>query len=84
MDSITASPAWQALVAGANDGPIDLRAAFDADPERASRLTITAGDLMVDLSKHLVDSATLERLVAVAEAAELPRRIEAMFGTGPL
>ncbi len=80
MDSITASPAWQALVAEAKDGPIDLRAAFDADPERAARLTTTAGDLTVDLSKHLVDAVTVDRLVAVAEAAGLPQQIEAMFG----
>jgi glucose-6-phosphate isomerase len=79
VDSITASPAWQELVAEADDGPIDLRAAFDGDPDRAARLTLTAGDLWVDLSKHLVDGEIIDRLVAVAAAAGLPDRIAAMF-----
>ncbi len=79
MDSITGSAAWKALVAEASSGPIDLRIAFASDPDRASRLTMTAGDLTVDLSKHLVDAITIERLVAVAEAAGLPQRIAAMF-----
>jgi glucose-6-phosphate isomerase len=79
LDSITASPDWQALVAGSENGVIDLRTAFNDDPDRAPRMTMMAGDLTVDLSKHLVDAATMDRLVAVAEAAGLPNRIAAMF-----
>jgi glucose-6-phosphate isomerase len=58
---------------------LDLRAMFAADPDRATNLTFSVGDLVVDLSKHLVDANVLGQLVALAEAAQLPERIEAMF-----
>ncbi|QTH60522.1 glucose-6-phosphate isomerase [Corynebacterium hindlerae] len=57
----------------------NLRELFDADPQRATRLTFDAAGLHVDLSKNLVDSAVIDRLVAVAEAADLKGRTEAMF-----
>ena len=57
----------------------DLRKLFTSDPERAEKLAFEAGDLYVDLSKHLVDDGVLEALVAVAEAAGLRERIEDMF-----
>lgn len=56
-----------------------LRELFAADPARAEKLTFDAAGLRVDLSKNLVDSEVLERLVAVAEAAELKARTEDMF-----
>ena len=80
MESIVSSPAWQELEAlGRRDPAIDLRAAFAADPERAERLTFAAGDLVVDLSKHLIDYEVVDALVSVAEAAGLEQRIGAMF-----
>jgi glucose-6-phosphate isomerase len=80
MKSITSSMEWQALVAHHRaQGSVDLRAAFAADRGRAERLTFTVGDLVVDLSKHLVTDATVAHLLAVAEAAGLPSRIGAMF-----
>lgn len=57
----------------------NLRELFDADPQRASKLTFDAAGLHVDLSKNLVDSTVIDRLVAVAEAADLKGRTEAMF-----
>jgi glucose-6-phosphate isomerase len=70
---------WADLHAHRGRVDLDLRSLFAADEGRASRLTFTAGDLIVDLSKHLIDTRTLELLVAVAEASELPARIAAMF-----
>ena len=78
MTPITETAEWEALVAhGA--APPDLRAEFAVDPGRAGRLTLEAGDLLADLSKHLVTDRTLELLVAVARRAGLDGRIEAMF-----
>ena len=37
----------------------DLRGWFAADPGRAERMTLTAGDLRVDLSKNLVTDDVL-------------------------
>ena len=85
MDSIVSSPAWQDLQAlGRRDPAIDLRVAFAADRERAERLTFPLGDLVVDLSKHLIDHEVVEALIYVAEVAGLRRRIEAMFAGSPI
>jgi glucose-6-phosphate isomerase len=76
---------WAALERLRDDrGDIDLRRAFAADPERAARLTFTAGDLLVDLSKHLVDGEIVSALVAAARHAGLPERIEEMFAGAPI
>ncbi|HSR15335.1 MAG TPA: glucose-6-phosphate isomerase, partial [Gemmatimonadales bacterium] len=58
---------------------LDLRTLFTSDPDRADRLTIEAGDLVADLSKHLVDDAVLEALLALAGRAGLAGQVEAMF-----
>jgi glucose-6-phosphate isomerase len=79
MSDITASAEWNALGDLAT-GDMDLRHLFDADSQRAKRLTFTAADLIADLSKHLVTSEVTEGLVALAQQAGLPERIEAMFG----
>ena len=85
MESIVSSPAWQELEAlGRRDPAIDLRAAFAADPERAERLTFAAGDLVVDLSKHLIDYEVVDALISVALAAGLEERIGAMFAGDPI
>jgi glucose-6-phosphate isomerase len=79
VESITSTDAWHALVAEGARGPLDLRAAFAADPGRAGRLSFDVGDLHADLSKHLITDEILAALVAVAHAAGLRDRIEAMF-----
>ncbi len=58
----------------------DLRAAFAANGKRAEELTFRAGDLIVDLSKHLVDTEIVKGLVGLAESAGLRSRIDSMFG----
>jgi glucose-6-phosphate isomerase len=78
VERITQTPEWAALVA-AGAHPVDLRSQFATDPGRAARLTVPAGDLTADLSKHLVSDDTLALLVAVARRAGLAGRIEAMF-----
>lgn len=80
MDPVTTTPQWQALRSHHEDlGAIDLRTAFASDAERANRFTYAAGDLVVDLSKHLITPETLELLVAVGERAGLRERTAAMF-----
>ncbi|MEV3925205.1 glucose-6-phosphate isomerase [Actinomadura coerulea] len=81
MADITESPEWtalaehQAAIAGRH-----LRELFAEDPGRAERMTVTAGDLFLDYSKHRVTGETLTLLAALAERAGLSARIEAMFG----
>ncbi|MFE9099650.1 glucose-6-phosphate isomerase [Actinomadura geliboluensis] len=80
MADITESPEWSALaehhaaLAGRH-----LRDLFADDPGRVDRMTVTAGDLHLDYSKHRATSETVGLLVALAERAGLRARIEAMF-----
>jgi glucose-6-phosphate isomerase len=77
---ITSTTAWQHLTALEHRGrSLDLRELFTSDPGRAGRLTFEAGDLHVDLSKHLVDDEIVDALIAVAEAVGLQERVEDMF-----
>ena len=56
-----------------------LRGLFADDPHRAERLSAEAGELFLDYSKHIVTDETIGMLVALAEAAGLRERIDAMF-----
>ena len=60
-------------------GEVSLRELFAADPDRGRRLSVTAGDLHVDLSKNLVTGEILAALTDLAHAARLPARRAAMF-----
>lgn len=57
----------------------NLRELFASDPDRASRFTFDAAGLHVDLSKNLINEDTVDKLVALAEAAGLKEKTEAMF-----
>src|SRR6185436_6563430 len=74
---ITATPEWAALLAAPQ--PAHLRDLFDADPGRAERYLLQAADLRIDFSKNLIDDAILDALVAVAAAAGVEARRDAMF-----
>lgn len=75
----TTTPAWETLTALKENLAPDLRAWFAADPERATRLAFTAGDLYVDLSKNLVTDEVLLALTELADQVGLAERLEAMF-----
>ncbi|HEU5037497.1 MAG TPA: glucose-6-phosphate isomerase [Nocardioides sp.] len=57
----------------------DLRAWFAADPGRVERLTFTAADLYVDLSKSLVDDRILSALLDLAREVGVEQRRDAML-----
>jgi glucose-6-phosphate isomerase len=78
---IDQTAAWQDLLHHhlREMGEAGLRRLFDEDPARGEDLTLAVGDLFVDYSKHLVTRKTLRLLVALAEAAGLRARIDAMF-----
>src|ERR1700750_448836 len=77
---ITATEEWSALAEhyGAI-ADLHLRTLFDDDPGRADALTASGADLVLDYSKHRITRDTLPLLAAVARAAGLPERTEAMF-----
>ncbi len=77
---ITTTPSWHALLDAAEQQPLlHLRQLFAADPGRAPRFSVDAVDLRADYSKQRIDTATMARLIAVAKAADVEARREAMF-----
>ncbi|TSD99686.1 glucose-6-phosphate isomerase [Skermania sp. ID1734] len=77
---ITQTTAWQAVARNHDDiSATTLRELFDADPKRGSELTVNAGDLYIDYSKHRVTRETLGLLVELARAAGVAERRDAMF-----
>jgi len=74
------TPAWKALQAHAQTfAGFDLRDAFRADAQRASRLSQSAPHLFADLSKNHTDAATEALLLALAEQTGLAGHRDAMF-----
>src|SRR6476469_7329991 len=78
--TVTALPAWKAL--SAHFQKIDrlhLRELFARDPKRGERLTVEAAGLYLDYSKNRITDETVRLLLALAQAAGLRARIDAMF-----
>ncbi len=75
----TSTRAWARLQELADGFSPDLRGWFESDAGRVERLTRTAADLHVDLSKALVDADVLEALLALAEEVGVTRRRDAML-----
>src|SRR3954453_15137509 len=82
MDDIATSGAWADLLDVPR--PPHLRELFAGDPGRAARYLIEVGDLRIDYSKQRVDDAVLGALQAVAEAAGVTARRDAMFAGDPI
>jgi glucose-6-phosphate isomerase len=78
--AIRGTAEWQALSAHAEEvGGVHLRDFFAADRGRTARMTLQAGDLVVDYSKHRVSGETIRLLLALAERAGVTARRDAMF-----
>ncbi|KIQ15959.1 glucose-6-phosphate isomerase [Rhodococcus sp. MEB064] len=77
---ITRTEAWSKLEAHHRTvADRHLRQFFADDPSRGTELTVTAGDLYIDYSKHRVERETLELLLDLARAADVTGRRYAMF-----
>ncbi len=73
-------PEWGALAAHhAESTGTHLRDLFAADPGRAERLTVRAGDLHIDYSRNLVTDETLRLLRELARATDVAGLRDAMF-----
>ncbi|HHU67539.1 glucose-6-phosphate isomerase [Corynebacterium sp.] len=80
MADITTSAEWKNLESEfERTQGRTLRELFAQDPQRAEKLTFDAAGLHVDLSKNLLDDATLAALIALAKEAQLTEAIEKMF-----
>jgi len=80
MFDLTNSPEWSALSKHFEEvGERHLRQLFADDPDRGTRLSAGAGDLVLDYSKHRITEETLPLLVDLARAAGVEGRRDAMF-----
>ncbi len=80
MFDLTSSPEWLALSKHFDEvGYRHLRQLFADEPDRATRLSAGAGDLVLDYSKHRITEATLPLLIDLALAAGVETRRDAMF-----
>jgi len=78
--SIAASAEWAALAAHHEQvAEVHLRELFAQDSGRATRMVASAGDLVLDYSKHRVTEETMRLLLALADQAKLAERRDAMF-----
>lgn len=78
--SLTSRPQWQALAEHYQAiGGKHLRELFAADPQRGQQLTLEAEGLYLDYSKNRITAQTIDLLVDLANACQLPDRIDAMF-----
>jgi glucose-6-phosphate isomerase len=73
---------WVALLG--RPVPPALKLLFDADPARADRYVVTAGDLRIDYSKTHVDDGVLAALLDVARVAGVAERRDRMFAGEPI
>ena len=79
--SLTARPAWKALVAHHREiQDVHLRALFAQDPTRGERLTAEAAGVFLDYSKNRITGDTLPLLLQLAGDCGLRQHIDAMFG----
>ncbi len=76
--------AWAALDGHyeAHGRDLDLREAFARDPGRFDALGFEAPEVFADLSKNLVDTATLHFLLDLARETGVAARRDAMFAGG--
>ena len=80
MTTPTHLPAWQALQQDYQQTQsVQMRDQFAQDPDRANRYWLEVGGLTVDFSKNRINDQIIADLVALAEQAGLPERIEQMY-----
>jgi glucose-6-phosphate isomerase len=78
--------AWAALNGHyeAHGRAFDLREAFARDPGRFEALTVQAPEVFADLSKNLVDTASLHFLLDLARECRLEERRDALLAGEPV
>ncbi len=81
-----ATAAWSALRGHyeAHGRELDLREAFARDPSRFERFSVEAPEVFADLSKNLIDVATLRFLVDLARECGVEPLRDAMLAGAPI
>ena len=83
--SITSTPAWQALKSHRQQlSSLRLDEALRSDASRARHWRFEAAGIEADLSRNLATDDTWPLLLALADAAAVPRWREQLFGGQPI
>ncbi len=80
MSDLFSSPQWLALVEHRSTIESQgLRQLFSSAPNRGTEMTVEAGDLYLDYSKHLVTDETMAMLLELTAVAGVEEKRDAMF-----
>ena len=72
MSTVTASPAWQALIRHQRAmAEVPVRDLFAADPDRFGRFSLEAAGLLLDYSKNRITAETIALLADLARSRDL-------------
>ncbi|MBU2863603.1 glucose-6-phosphate isomerase [Reinekea forsetii] len=76
----TKLPQWTELEQHKEElAQVHMRDMFKADNKRASKLKIEAAGITLDYSKNRINDQTIDHLMSLAKATQLPEAIKAMF-----
>ena len=86
MNRCDRTPAWAALNGHfeAHGRDLDLREAFARDATRFDAFSVQAPEVFADLSKNLIDTATLHFLADLAHECGVPAQRDAMLSGAPI
>ena len=80
MSALTQSPAWQALAAHRQEiDHVQMRDLFANDAKRFDKFSLRFEDILFDYAKNRITDKTMTLLLALAQQAQLAKKIEAMF-----
>jgi glucose-6-phosphate isomerase len=79
--SLTETQAWKQLKDHYEQEmkTVKMRALFSEDPDRFGKFAFTFDDILLDISKNIITSKTLELLLQLAEECQVKDAIAAMF-----
>ncbi len=82
MSKLTSSAEWIALQQHFQEisNTFSMKEAFQADPERFAKFSLSFNDILFDFSKNRITEETLQLLLALAEKADVKKKTEQMFG----
>jgi glucose-6-phosphate isomerase len=81
MSKLTNSAEWIALQQHYQEisSAFSMKEAFQADPERFTKFSLSFNDILFDFSKNRITEETLPLLLALAEKADVKKKTEQMF-----
>ena len=80
--SLDSSPSWARAISFAP--PRTLAELFAVDEDRETTLVLSAGDLMVDVSRQQVDNPIFEALVSAAQECQVGEALQRMLSGAPI